>query len=124
MVKRNYGYLEVEIVPNGLWLRLTNEGRQELANMSDNLTDTQKLFELLSGPNTSGMLQNGWHSLTAEQVGGLTGCEIILADDVAFDDLGEVVALGATYWHERYAIESPTAALESCPSGGLFLLKA
>jgi hypothetical protein len=93
-------YLNLEVLSNGLNVTLTPEGREELNDR-----------DLLGVPDHSVFIDlfedywtNGWTCLHAEQIGALTGCEIIIGPDVQFDDQGEVTNAGDVYWHERYQV--------------------
>lgn len=110
-------YLTLEPVSNGINVRLTPEGVEELQNEKD-VPDSSRFAELFDD-----FAGNGWSMVTAEQVGGLTGCEIIIAWDAVFDENNYYITeyCDALYWHERYAIED---AIEKLREGCLFLLKA
>lgn len=53
-------------------------------------------------------VSNGWTWLTAEQLGALTSCELILSDDVEIDDMGDITNKPFTvYWFDNYQVEDP-----------------
>jgi hypothetical protein len=112
---RQWQYVYCQLELNGLRLRLTNEGREELADPQDK-DDTSRFYDLVED-----MLGNGWTSLDPEQIGALTSSSIILSPNVELDDNGFPKANSkfTVYWHERYQIELACEALQS-PSG-LFL---
>lgn len=95
-------YLTLKPEGNGLVVTLTEEGREELADrkVEPDFATFFNLFEDFAG--------NGWSTPSAEELGALTSCEII----IAWDD--------EVYWHERYQIED---AIEELLNGRLFLLK-
>lgn len=115
----NGRYLTLFPQKNGLRIKLTPEGLEKLLEMESR--DDRVFFDLFED-----FAGNGWSVLTAEQVGGLTGCEIIISPDAVFDENcnDERVLLSAdpVYWHERYAIENPCDKLLT--DDGLFLLMA
>lgn len=112
-------YLNVEKLPNGLRITLTDAGREELAeNQADHAqwNDVEHFYELFDWH-----LCNGWASFAPESIGALTSCGIIVSDDAQYDERFNPIS-GTFYWHERYQVESAVDSLLS--ENGLFLLKA
>lgn len=102
-------------LPDGdLKVTLTEEGREELAAWGDDYRPWDAILALLEHH-----LCNGWENLAPETIGALTDCELILTDDIEWDDEREnIVHLGRAYWHEAYQVEDPVEALRA---GGLVL---
>lgn len=68
-------------------------------------------------------VSNGWTWLTAEQLGALTSCELILSDDVEIDDAGDITSRPFTvYWFNNYQVENPFDSWKS--KGYIDLIKA
>ncbi len=105
---------------NGLTLKLTSNGRTELEEILD--AHPEWPDHLVFGELFEHELTNGWAWLSAEQVGGLTSCQIIISPDAEFDDQGELCHANTVYWHERYQVESASEVLRE--TGQLFLLRA
>jgi hypothetical protein len=105
---------------NGLTIKLNNEGREELEHNKkhqNGWNDIHHVAELLED-----FTCNGWQWLRAEDIGALTGCELILTNDATIEDNGAVTVHGSIWWHERYAIESASEQLDKY--GEVFFLKA
>lgn len=107
-------YLELEFAKGGLTVRLTEEGRNELADIrasKPRATDDELFAELFED-----FAANGWQLIDPSTI-GLTGCRIGISPDTGNDpDNVETV-----YWHERYAVED---AIEQLAAGELFLMLA
>lgn len=103
-----YRNVTVEFCNNGIRLRLTDEGREELASMRENSLPTYLNIDSWVIDLTEDMWTNGWGTFDPSQH-GLTSATI-----------GLISPEGVCYWHERYAVENAVEALES--SKGLFLL--
>lgn len=107
-------YLELEFVQGGLNVRLTEEGRSELADLrasKPRATDDAifvDLFEDFAG--------NGWQLIDPSTM-GLTACRLGISPDTANDQFN----VETVYWHERYAVED---AIEELAAGELFLMLA
>ena len=105
---------------NGLTIKLNDAGKEELAENAQNhpdWTDVSHVVELLED-----FTGNGWQWLNAEDIGALTGCELILTDDGTIEDNGKVTVHGSIWWHERYAVENASEELQE--RGEVFFLKA
>lgn len=111
---RHYRYLTAEIGSYGLTLKLTKEGR-ELLRDNDDKDDTTRFNELVEP-----MIANSdFETLTADDIGALTSCPIILSDEVQRNDRGDITQVGRVFWHERYAVELACDKLQT--RGGLYL---
>jgi hypothetical protein len=109
-------YVDFEKLPNGnLKLTLNDEGREELVDYLSNYPTIHDLME--------SQLCNGWDRVQPEEVGGLTGCDLIISDDVERDDDGDIVKVGGVYWHPNYAIEDPVETLRDTGSFVLTYVK-
>ena len=111
------GYTELTKTAEGnLLIVLLDAGREEL----DDLVDRRKhnttliMLDLLEDH-----LCNGWTSLTPDEIGALTSCDLILSDDVTLNDEGDVINVGRVYWHPNYAVEDE---LETLRTTGTFTL--
>lgn len=94
-------YLKVEYVPHGLRLELTPDGREFVEGYPEGKPDSYLFCDLFDD-----YLFSGWAMLRPEDIGALTGCDIILTDDWTIEDDGTLQVYGNIYWHERYQIES------------------
>jgi hypothetical protein len=86
-----------------LTVSLTDEGREELADMiamNPGMPDYARFADLFDD-----FLCTGWSLVPAEDIGALTGCQIIITHDAEHADDGTVIPHGPVYWHERYQVE-------------------
>lgn len=113
-------YLELEPRANGLIVRLTDEGREAVADFDQDSDERAIDYRLFADLFEDFRCNSDWEMLGPEQIGALTDCQIILSPEVVYDDDGDVVECETVYWHERYAIEDAIAALQA---GELFLAK-
>jgi hypothetical protein len=103
-------YVDFEKLPNGnLKLTLNDEGREAIAD-----DPSVSIFDLIDS-----QLCNGWDYIDADAIGALTGCDLILSEDVERDEDGDVLKVGGVYWHPNYAIED---AVETLRDKGSFVL--
>lgn len=99
-------YIEIVKSEDGITLKLTAEGREELeAHRIDRLSPYNWdkgtdgiLYDLLED-----WLCNGWEMVPPEDIGALTSAPI-LSDEVERDDNGEITKVGAVYWFPDYAV--------------------
>ena len=108
-------YLTLEKRPDGAILRLEPEALEEIRWYKDSWSSFHLFIHLFED-----FTANGWYMLTPEDIGALTGCDIIVSDDVTMDDRGIVTHLGDTYWHANYQVQNP---IEALLEGELFLHK-
>ena len=110
--------VNLDKLPNGnLRVTLTDEGIDELPDIIERcgVHSTAAFDELIEY-----QLCNGWDRVPAEAIGALTSCDLIISDDVEWDeDREEVLRLGRIYWHPNYMVESP---VESLQQKGKFIL--
>lgn len=101
------------------------ESRADVRELLDRVNDRSTRFDEASamGQILEDYLCNGWSLVSAEAIGALTGCELIMGQDVTVNDAGdyEVDPASVLYWHERYQIES---ALERLVETGVVRLEA
>lgn len=95
-------YIEIVKNEDGITLKLTPAGREELLDHRegdgwDKPTDSI-LYDLLED-----WLCNGWEMVPPEDIGALTSAPI-LSDEVERDDNGEITKVGAVYWFPDYAV--------------------
>lgn len=104
-------YIEIVKSEDGITLKLTPEGREELKGYIR--TDrTYLVEEKVWSKGTDSILYdlledwlcNGWEWLAPEEIGALTSAPI-LSDEVERDDFGKIVKLGRVYWFPNYAVE-------------------
>ena len=99
-------YIEIVKSEEGITLKLTDAGREELEGYRvDRLSPynwnkgtEEILLNLLED-----WLCNGWEMVPPEDIGALTSAPI-LSDEVERDDNGEIVKVGAVYWFPDYAV--------------------
>jgi hypothetical protein len=105
-------YTELTKTENGnLLITLTDEGREKMEELlASNLPHINVMLELLEHH-----LCNGWEALRPEEIGMMTGCELILSDDVDRDDEHAVLRVGHIYWHPNYMMVDELEAL--CATG-------
>lgn len=97
-------YIEIEKGEDGITMKLTEAGREELRDLRTEEewakgTDAI-LLDLLEDH-----LANGWEVIQPEEIDALTSA-LILSDTVVRNDNGEVVSVGTAYWFPDYAIRS------------------
>lgn len=100
---------ELTKIENGnLKITLTDEGREELPDIikKHGVRSDAAMYDLLEFH-----LCNGWDNLHPEDIGAMTACGIILADDVERSEDGDIVKVGKVYWHPNYMVESPIRTL-------------
>lgn len=104
--------VNLEKLANGnLKITLTDEGRQDLPTIVERKgrDSDSVMYELLEY-----YLSNGWDYVPAEKIGAMTGCDLIITDDIEWDDNREdIINIGKVYWHANYMVESPVDALEN-----------
>lgn len=106
--------VDLEVLPNGnLKIKLRKGVRKLIVN-----EEIKTIWDLMEGV----ICNSSWELVTAEEVGGLTDCQFILADETTRDDHGNLTDVGNVYWHERYQIEDALEVLKD--QGYIILLKA
>jgi hypothetical protein len=99
-------YVEIVKGRDGITLKLTPAGREELAEHKTadgwDRGTVCLLADLLEDH-----LANGWEFLLPEEVGALTAAPI-LSDNAMRDDSGKLVSVGVgdVYWFPDYAVRS------------------
>ena len=97
-------YIEIEKKEDGIVLKLTDEGREELNALRFGVDGWVKgtndiLLDMLEDH-----LCNGWEMVPPEDIGALTSAPI-LSEEVVRDDYGTLVSVGKVYWFPNYQIE-------------------
>jgi hypothetical protein len=91
-----------------LEIRLTAEGREELAELHPMDRGDQVFFDLCEYH-----LCNGWDLISPEDIGAFTVNPYMLSDERVYGDPdGDLVAVGTVYYFDAYAIRSPLDDLE------------
>lgn len=96
-------YIKIEPVDGGLWLHLTEEGREELENNDINEDRFYDLFDDVRGNS-----EWEYHSDMGEAGFGLTNAPGF-TDGYVYEDNGELEAVDDTakiYWFPNYMVES------------------
>lgn len=99
---QNSRYLSIETKPHAIHLTLNDDGKQAL-NQNNELKMTDLLEDLICN--------SDWETLTPEQIGALTDCDLMLSNQVDFDEHGDVTKIGNLYVHTKYEIEDPIEVL-------------
>ena len=99
-------YTEFDKHARGVRIVLLPEAREDVQAIAEAELDADsKLGEVIEW-----QLGNGWSWVRPEDIGALTDAPI-LSDDIAYDDQGDVVSVGAVYWYPRYDVSDPVACL-------------
>jgi hypothetical protein len=99
-------YIEIEKSEDGITLKLTPEGREELKDLRiDGGMNWAKSHDAIFADMLEDHLVNGWEFIPPEDIGALTASPI-LSDEVVRDDSGMLVSLGQVYWFPDYAVRS------------------
>lgn len=108
--KINSNTLRITITPMGL----------EFIEESKDKPYMHRLAELLEWH-----ICNGWDWLSAQDLGALTCCDLILSDDVERDDTGNITSKPFTvYWFDNYQVENPFDSWKHKDKGYIDLSKA
>jgi hypothetical protein len=100
-------YIEIEKREDGILLKLTPAGREELKSwraegcMSAWTKGTNSILcDLLEDH-----LANGWEFIYPAEIGALTD-SLLISDEAVRSDQGHLTELGTVYWFPDYAVRS------------------
>jgi hypothetical protein len=96
-------YIEIVKNPNGITLKLTPAGREELQSRMGPGGGWVKCLRSILADLLEDHLANGWEFIEPAEIGALTSAPI-LSDEVERDDEGKLVWLGNVYWFPDYAV--------------------
>jgi len=97
-------YVEIVKSVEGITLRLTPEGQEELAEyrIPEGWSHSP---DMLFADMLEDHLCNGWEFIQPEEIGALTAAPI-LSDSAERDDQGNLVKVDQVYWFPDYAVRS------------------
>jgi hypothetical protein len=101
-------YVDLEKRDGDLHVVLNDAGRRVFAQIQafrDRLGSVAAMRRLLRDH-----FEGRWTEILPEEIAALTAATII-SDEAKRDQSGRLIALGRVYWHERYQIEDPIAAM-------------
>ena len=102
---------DIVTLPNGnLKVQLTEDGKQEAAEIASGNFYVGEYKQFLAYW-MEHHLGNGWENVTPEEIGALTDCDDIYSDDVARDEEGVLVYMGALWWYPQYEVRNPAEVL-------------
>jgi len=106
MKRHNGSYVDLcETDDGNLDIVLTDEGREEIAEIGPEIGDTEGELRLLEYH-----LCNGWEIISPEEIGALTSATILTCEAERDDD-GNLTRLGRVYWDDQYAVRSTVETL-------------
>lgn len=102
--------VDFTITPEGLKITLLPDGKTELLEMVENkglehLSSDAAFAELIEF-----QLGNGWEWISPEDIGALTGAEM-LSNNAQRNDAGQLTAIETVYYWNYYQLQSPARAL-------------
>jgi hypothetical protein len=98
-------YIQIVKCAEGITLKLTPEGREELRDCRRSGGGWSKGTDDLLHDLLEYQLCNGWEFIPPEDIGALTSAPI-LSDEAERDDHGNLTKLGQVYWFPDYAVRS------------------
>ena len=96
-------YIEIVKSKEGITLKLTPEGREELQSCQRSDGGWSKGTDYILADLLEDHLANGWEMVPPEDIGALTSAPI-LSDEVERDDFGKITKVGRVYWFPDYAV--------------------
>jgi hypothetical protein len=97
-------YVEIVKSEDGIALKLTPEGREELSSYRIPEGWSHSPDRLLADM-LEDHLCNGWEFIQPEEIGALTSSPI-LSDSAERDDFGKLLKVDQVYWFPDYAVRS------------------
>lgn len=98
-------YIEIEKGEDGITMKLTEAGREELRDLRTEEGEWAKGTDAILLDLLEDHLANGLDVIQPEEIGALTSA-LILSDTVVRNDNGEIVSVETVYWFPDYAIRS------------------
>jgi hypothetical protein len=102
-MQQHYKYLTLEKIDNDRYLRLT--ANKECKKLIKRKTKITPFLELISEILEDLLSNTEWEALSPIELGALTSCELILAENPRRDDQGNLLDIDFdVYWFDQYQV--------------------